>query len=999
MSDPGLAPSKNTATPAPTNAQLVTLAVPLFVLKARYRDFEGKEKALPPHRWQVVGSKPKAILTQHAGVDSDAEGVSSIGSDADFADAKRSWHLYWYPIFPDAADAADWAKREEVWIDMDKNEWVAASKVKALEKRRLVRMPLWTTPLKAKNGKFNESPNDAFTATGLLSGAEILKKLKANETFGTKAKPWLFLVDHEWMRSFVRFRFYNFKSKAMESVPPGLVVRATKAGKKTVGGGTAIDAKGTVFVLHQQTKDDAKKNVDYTFATPASFSIIDLDVAAPASPPPAKDDRVVEIAKIPAGGPVKRYLLPPVWHTKGMEAFIDDGAAPSRKPFKDMRGEDTTKDKPLAFHLDDFVLFDLKAKTPTVLAANSRITVFDHRMKLKGPFDPTFVNMLADKVKGKYFRAEEHFVKAGDDIRAATFVINHEADFFVIRERRVGGDVEKTDQVGVRMAAARAPEDPIGNFLGGYPNLDNEGTVELILLPDAYEGPYDEAVEGKFLKDHPKAKLGHLLVYVPLSVKAAAVGPALINAPTAADAIPIAQMNSVYQALLDAAERWDQAHPAAGAASKKDYVLVPEAGVKDDTRVIKMRHFFGPRTDGHHKFTIFGCYKNGFASGDRSFVQGKAMNLVVSPRPPAAPVWTIPPGVADSDAVSLAWFTLAHELGHTMGMPDEYGEIASIPTVATSPEPRILCFGQRDPGYPFYADLQGMMRSNKLPRLRYVWHHVAAFLNGGAKAALPEGPYVALHDAFRNGTTHKIADGNAAHPWKVDKQHAGPGGRSNLVLYRCGDDEATVERMFPRPTSGPNRNATNPGAWMQGILVVTTKIWFNFLKSAAGDFPNNAQRHAVMSDFHKLVFDAGMVLQQQFFIEGDPALKLPRIGILFQPRMEFGPVPQPRNFPSPPNVNEVDAHVVIDVVSGAAPSAPVVPHGWPHSHKPRLRLYQAAAKLAILRFSLNITPAPGVAPNNAPITAADLSALATAVQTMLGDKATDPPRTVKALPT
>lgn len=42
------------------------------------------------------------------------------------------------------------------------------------------------------------------------------------------------------------------------------------------------------------------------------------------------------------------------------------------------------------------------------------------------------------------------------------------------------------------------------------------------------------------------------------------------------------------------------------------------------------------------------------------------------------------------------------------------------------------------------SDLGAMMRSNQLPRLRYVWHHIAAFVNKGAAAvALPEGPYSA----------------------------------------------------------------------------------------------------------------------------------------------------------------------------------------------------------------------------------------------------------------
>jgi hypothetical protein len=210
-----------------------------------------------------------------------------------------------------------------------------------------------------------------------------------------------------------------------------------------------------------------------------------------------------------------------------------------------------------------------------------------------------------------------------------------------------------------------------------------------------------------------------------------------------------------------------------------------------------------------------------------------------------------------------------------------------------------------------------------------------------------------------------------------------------LVLYACGDDEATVERVFPRPAG----TAATPGAWLQGILVVSPKIWFNFLPSAAGNFANHVERFRVMSAFHLTLFDAKMKVKQRFLIEGAPGLRLPRIALLFQPRMEFGPVPQPLSGFKPPNATENNADVVIDVVfhaDGAPPSPAVVPHGPLPSTKPRVRLNAAdASKLSVLRFALNLP-----APNNAAITVADLEQLAGAVTTMLGG-----PRTVRDLPT
>jgi len=351
--------------------------------------------------------------------------------------------------------------------------------------------------------------------------------------------------------------------------------------------------------------------------------------------------------------------------------------------------------------------------------------LFDHRLKFRGPFDPVFVHMLNEKLTGQYVRAEDLIVRKGEAFVDATFVINHEGDFFVLREGRIPGLPGVVDHVGARMAAARAPENPIGDFLNGYPALGNAGTVELHFFPDAYDGPYDDAKEGKFLKDHPTAKLCHVLVNVPLKVSPAvhrpvAAGGKAFDAPTAADVVAPANMNAVFQGLLDAAERWDQAHPASGATGKKDYVIVPDAGVKDGTRVIKLRHYFGVRTDNKHKFTILAAFRNQMnAIGDRAFVGrdpaiGALMSLVV-PRPPAPAVWTLPFLAAnDSDGVSLAFFTLAHELGHVMGLPDEYGEPLTIPVPAgaTPPavlvEPRVIRFGQAHEAYPFYADLGGI---------------------------------------------------------------------------------------------------------------------------------------------------------------------------------------------------------------------------------------------------------------------------------------------------
>jgi hypothetical protein len=1022
MSAPTLSPSRNSPKPTP-KGQLVTLGIPLFVLKARFTGPDGKEMPLPKHRWTLVGTKAGAPAVAHLGTQSDADGVSSIPPSEDLGDPDMSWHLSWQPSFETFDDLLDWTVNKEAWLDLDKKPtdkdvWVPVARLQPVEHRRLLRMPVWTSRLKAQNGQFKDSPTDGFKTTGALTADDINAKLKAKDTFGTRAKPWVIFVDHQWYRTFLHFRFYDFKKKDESVVPPGLVVRARRGGGAACGGGTAWDLDGTIFVLHDRTKDDATKDVDYAFLLSPTVDddnpIIDLDAAAPsgsAPSAPGADKRMVMVKQIPEGGPPKRYLLPKEWTSHAMQGFLEGASPRARKDFASLRAEDTTQDKPLAFHLDDVLLYDMAASKKSSLPADSRVVLFDHRLGFRGPFDDLFVHMLKEKLTGPYLRAEDLMVKKGDAFADSTFVINHEGDFFVLREQRVMRNIGDLgdDFVGARMAAARAAQNPIGNFLNGYPNVAGAGTVELHFLPDAYDGPYDEAKEGKFFKDHPKAKLCHVLINVPLQVQPTVVGPKSYQAPTANDLVQMANMNSVYQALIDAAARWDQAHPADGATGKKDYVITPDAGVKDDTRVVKLRHYFGVRTDNQHKFTILATYRNQLdATGARSFVWsdppiGALMSLVVSPRPPAKAAWTIDTDTGqDSDGVNLPWFTLAHELGHTMGLPDEYGEGLAIPAApAGSPapkifaEPRAIRFGQAHEGYPFYADFNGMMRDNKLPRLRYVWHHIDAFLNNGpAKAGLPEGPYSAQAPAFARGTTHRIPDGNATQPWGALGQAPGPAGRSTLVLYRAGDDEATVEAMFPRPASV----ATTPGAWLQGILLVSSKIWFNFLPSAAGDFPNHAARFGYLQAFFKTLYDGTMKPQQRFIVEGDASLRLPRIGILFQPRLEFGPVPQPLNGFQPPNATEANADVVVDIVFQSGPPPlknAILPPGWPPSAKPRLTIGQAGVGLSILRSSLGIGPPI----NNGAIQAAELAALAPIVATMLADPPASPARTVKVMPT
>ncbi len=194
---------------------------------------------------------------------------------------------------------------------------------------------------------------------------------------------------------------------------------------------------------------------------------------------------------------------------------------------------------------------------------------------------------------------------------------------------------------------------------------------------------------------------------------------------------------------------------------------------------------------------------------------------------------------ADYDGLRAIYLTIAHELGHTSGLDDEYIEELEV-TFSGDPDSTefdVPTYKQYYPGMPAHNDERAMMVWNTLPRMHYWWGRLLWVNDSGQIKKKKKGPLY----RFLEGTKFKVAydpdPGNKdkliyslpdAHRvlWKPVKQQkrvkfGGNRYRNDLCLYKIGDDE--YARKMPKLPAA----ALGVDVW-SGILVVRTCISIRF---------------------------------------------------------------------------------------------------------------------------------------------------------------------------
>jgi hypothetical protein len=175
-------------------------------------------------------------------------------------------------------------------------------------------------------------------------------------------------------------------------------------------------------------------------------------------------------------------------------------------------------------------------------------------------------------------------------------------------------------------------------------------------------------------------------------------------------------------------------------------------------------------------------------------------------------------------ATSSGWFTAAHELGHAVGLDDDYIEPPGAWGRAAWGAPVIPRFAQWVAGNPFAGDGTSLMNSNQAFRHRMVFHHVnwmntnpdilALTDNVKFKAKTPQHDYYLPPPSDRNFLT---AATRHIHYMPVLNQPGfvnGTTGNMDLLLYKVGRDQTPREIV--------------PGQDFDGILCVSLYIRWAF---------------------------------------------------------------------------------------------------------------------------------------------------------------------------
>jgi hypothetical protein len=827
----------------------------------------------------------------------------------------------------------DFTGRE--YLDLAAKAFVAESARTANDTRPLIRMPArWQSKRQTKfiddlGGRFSKGEVEGPTA----------------DQQGTATVPWVMQIDHAWDRVFVQFDYYDVGAKALAAVPQGLLVEAfrTPAMKSTdrVGAGSVLTDDGLVALLIHTRTDRKLLRLKLTTATD---SFLDL-----------RQHRLIDRMKVvaaatfdalPGTGKRALYPLPALWTSPNQRGRL----GPSVDDFAKLITQNTSAISRLRFDLDDTVLVsEAGLPVPVPTSPPARVALFDHVLAIRNP-DPAQPYLTTDTLKGNLIPGELIRVN-GQDMKQCVRVIRFGRHFYDLTHRRT----TKGARIGLR--AARRNDHPQQRIDDPFKLQPPTGRFDLHYFHDCWI-------------DKGGQPLAHVLVFWSARFRK---GPPTQQTPGPGNPFSTptqAQIDAFNPAMKTAAVRhegWHPSEPTRPLTSHKHYFFKPEPATATPNRTIKPAFHFA-------------AFKN-----NEAICQVEVRSFARASTGPTSATYAVdnaaaqPPfGVAqDVDNISYAWFTMPHEIGHSLGLDDEYTEGMDIPawTAASLPHfgfPVFVQWGSRHMRW----DARSLMNGNQAPRMRHYWTY-ARWINSNAAV-----------QALLGATRYKIQyNATGITPAKTFNYHlpaihenfnnpvhsqnnftVGAHGRMRLDLFRVGEDEMTLVPGQVLATAA----AANG---FDAILNVTINLHYRFL--GAGWTPTT--QHAQLRKM-ELVIRAlrGGTSWHTLDDAGAPTFK--KVLVYIQTRYDIGA--------------GTGHHVRLNARLSTATPPPVSALLNPATTSTTVQILDTDAADPLLRYCLGlsfvtVTPAPpaapaGTAPTVAPVTglaAGDLAPLAAWVKT------------------
>ncbi len=629
------------------------------------------------------------------------------------------------------------------YIDLDKNELVSAGNVSPGDQRRLLRMPrMWDS---TKEKKFVDNRGGRF------SKGKLSSMIKGQQ--GSAGSPWKIQVDHGWEKLWATYTFYNPLAKKTDGVCYGGLLEvfndAGMSGNAQVAGGTVIDkAKGLCYIgLWRKTARD-KLHMKFRYSANAYLNMKKKAAAR-------KVLTVSDASLYSYSGKKRRryYPLPAEWRSKKQFAHLGKKRALYEVQIK----KGISKGQPIAFCLDDFVLVD--SGTPVAKTKDDPYTIFNNLMGIRDPHkdEPYFTK---HEVSSNHFAASRFYYRAGKGSTEVTRVVAYKRDFYdLLNKRTTRGDI-----IGARAAVKddhikADQQNPIVSGAGNY-------TVHYFHDCAIYKGK----------------PLAHLLVYWSIEFKKSTT-----HAPASAKAL-----KRYKRSTLAVKVRHEGLHPSAPKRSRrrhKNYRMRPTRGA---TRTVKVCFHIEARKaqPTHTTITV--------RSDHRDFRDEMGLRNALF----SESSYKLDKRYRSRDRADKLRFysyTFAHELGHALGLDDEYLE--GVKDGLSSEEiwscPAVPRYDQYYPGMPFTVEGEvSMMVDNKALRLRHFWQYLC-FINENAQVQRLLGNIkYRLEYPIRGGPTLRFSlKPRHKKYYEPQRKKESPGlthgtaGNMDLFLYKIGKDE------------------------------------------------------------------------------------------------------------------------------------------------------------------------------------------------------------------